>query len=114
MRVQSLGWEDPMEVGMATQSSILAWGISWTEEPGRLQSSGLQRDTSEARGMHTRRIQCQAAMSMKLIPGGSFPTLGTRNFNLIKPMAIVKERKSSVNPLLKLGEMQLPIPCFTS
>ena len=48
MRVQSLGWEDPMEVGMATQSSILAWGISWTEEPGRLQSSGSQRDTSEA------------------------------------------------------------------
>ena len=43
MRVQSLSWEDPMEVGTATQSSILAWGISWTEEPGRLQSSGSQR-----------------------------------------------------------------------
>ena len=65
-------------------------------------------------GMHTCRIQCQAAMSMKLIPGGSFPTLGPRSFNLIKPMVIVKERKASVNSLLALGEMQLPIPCFTS
>ena len=36
--VQSLGWEDPLEEGMAAYSSILAWRISWTEEPGRLQS----------------------------------------------------------------------------
>jgi len=38
-----LGWEDPLEKEMATYSSILAWRISWTEEPGRLQSMGLQR-----------------------------------------------------------------------
>ena len=37
-RVQSLGWEDPLEKAMATHSSILAWRIPWTEEPGRLQS----------------------------------------------------------------------------
>ena len=37
-QVQSLGWEDPLEDGMATHSSILAWRIPWTEEPGRLQS----------------------------------------------------------------------------
>ena len=36
--VQSLGWEDPLEKGMATQSSILTWRIPWTKEPGRLQS----------------------------------------------------------------------------
>ena len=42
-RVQSLGWEDPLEKGMATHSSILAWRIPWTEEPGRQQSMGLQR-----------------------------------------------------------------------
>ena len=41
-RVQSLGWEDPLEKGMATHSSILPWRISWTEEPGRLQFIGLQ------------------------------------------------------------------------
>ena len=41
--VQSLGWEDPLEEGMATHSSILAWRIPWTEEPGRLQSMGSQR-----------------------------------------------------------------------
>ena len=41
--VWSLGWEDPLEKGMATHSSILAWKIPWTEEPGRLQSMGSQR-----------------------------------------------------------------------
>ena len=41
--VQSLGQEDPLENIMATHSSILAWRIPWTEEPGRLQSMGLQR-----------------------------------------------------------------------
>ena len=41
--VQSLGWEDPLEKGMATHSRILAWRIPWTEEPGGLQSMGLQR-----------------------------------------------------------------------
>ena len=42
-RVRSLGWEDPVEKEMATHSSILAWKISWTEEPGGLQSMGSQR-----------------------------------------------------------------------
>ena len=42
-RIQSLGWENPLEKGMATYSSILAWRIPWTEEPGRLQSMGSQR-----------------------------------------------------------------------
>ena len=41
--VQSLGWEDPLEKGMATHSSTLAWKIPWVEEPGRLQSMGSQR-----------------------------------------------------------------------
>ena len=41
--VQSLGWKDPLEEGMTTHSSILAWRIQWTEEPGGLQSMGLQR-----------------------------------------------------------------------
>ena len=42
-QVRSLGWEDPLEEGMATHSSILAWRIPWTEEPGGLQSMGSQR-----------------------------------------------------------------------
>ena len=42
-RVQSLGWEDALEKGMATHSSTLAWKIPWIEEPGRLQSMGSQR-----------------------------------------------------------------------
>ena len=42
-RVQSLGWEDPLEKEMAIHSRTIAWKIPWTEEPGRLQSMGLQR-----------------------------------------------------------------------
>ena len=41
--VRSLGWEDPLEEGMATHSNILSWRIPWTEEPGGLQSTGSQR-----------------------------------------------------------------------
>ena len=41
-RVRSVGWEDPLEMEMAAHSSILAWEIPWTEEPGSLQSMGLQ------------------------------------------------------------------------
>ena len=42
-QVRSLGWEDLLEMGMVTHSGILDWRISWTEEPGGLQSIGLQR-----------------------------------------------------------------------
>ena len=42
-QVQSLNWEEPLEKRLATHSSILVWRIPWTEEPGRLQSMGLQR-----------------------------------------------------------------------
>ena len=49
MRAQPLGWEDPLEKGMAIHSSILAWRIPWMEQPGRLQSMGhKQLDTTEA------------------------------------------------------------------
>ena len=46
-QVQSLGQEDPLEKEMATHSSILAWSIPWTEEPGRLQSMGLQKSQTQ-------------------------------------------------------------------
>ena len=42
-QIQSLGWEDPLEKGMATHSCIFAWKIPWAEQPDRLQSMGLQR-----------------------------------------------------------------------
>ena len=42
-RVRSLGWKDPLEKEMAIHSRTIAWKIPWTEEPGRLQSTGLQR-----------------------------------------------------------------------
>ena len=52
--VRSLGWEDPLEEGMATHSSILAWRIPWIEEPGGLQSTESQRvKHNRDDGVHT-------------------------------------------------------------
>ena len=64
MRVQSLGWEDPLEEGLVTHSNILAWRIPWTEEPGGLQSMGSQTRTRLKRlSTHTRVI-----ISLRQIP----------------------------------------------
>ena len=53
MQVRSLGWEDLLEEEMATNSSILAWKIQWTEEPGNLQSMGRKElDTIENAHTH--------------------------------------------------------------
>ena len=68
MRVQFLGWEDPLKKQKATHSSILAWRIPWTEEPGRLQSMGSQKFghnlTTEQQQQH---IQNHYAAYLKLI-----------------------------------------------
>ena len=53
MWIRILGQEDPLEEGMATHPSILAWRTPWTEEPGRLQSVGLQRVRHDRATKHT-------------------------------------------------------------
>ena len=53
MWVRSLGWEDTLEKEMATHSSIFAWKIPWTENPGGLQSMGLQRVGHDYACIHT-------------------------------------------------------------
>ena len=65
--VQSLGWEDPLEKEIATHSSILAWRIPWTEEPGGPQSMGSQRVGHDL-------VTKQQQLSIRLI----FPTLTTQ------------------------------------
>ena len=52
MQVHSLGWEDLLEEGMSTHSSILAWRIPWTEEPGGLQSIESQRAGHDISDLH--------------------------------------------------------------
>ena len=54
--VQSLGWEDPLEEGLATHSSILAWRIPWTKESGALQSMRSQRVGHTGHLMHRHRL----------------------------------------------------------
>ena len=56
--VGSLGWEDPLQKGMATYSNILAEKITWTKEPGRLQSMGHREpDMTEQLSLHTKDVQ---------------------------------------------------------
>ena len=52
-QIRSLGREDPLEKEMATHSSTVAWNISWTEEPGRLQCTGSQRVRHDRAHMHS-------------------------------------------------------------
>ena len=52
-QVRSLGWEDPLEKEMVTHSSILAWRIPWTEEPGGLQSMGCKESDATGRLTYT-------------------------------------------------------------
>ena len=49
MQFLSLGWEDPLEEGMATHSSVLIWRIPWTEKPGGLQSMGSQKSQTQVK-----------------------------------------------------------------
>ena len=77
-RVQSLGWEDPLDKEMATHSSILAWEIPWTENPGRLQSMGSQRVRRNFTSLHFIQmdqgvithfgISCQVSVSLENHP----------------------------------------------
>ena len=67
MWVQFLGGEDPLEEGMATHSSILAWRIPWTEEPGGLQSC-KESDTTEAtQHAHTREMMVFTKLTVMII-----------------------------------------------
>ena len=64
--VQSLGWEDPLEKEMATHSSILAWEIPWTEEPGGLQSTGSQKVRHDLQlSTHTSRHEISDVITQK-------------------------------------------------
>ena len=58
--VRSLGWEDPLEKGMTAHSSILAWRIPWTEEPGGLQSIGSQLTFSPLAALQTSELSLEA------------------------------------------------------
>ena len=64
MWVWSLGWGDPLEKKMATHSSILAWRIPWTEDPGRLQSRGSQRVGHYWAQQHSTRVCGQLASNL--------------------------------------------------
>ena len=68
-QVQSLGWEDPLEKEMATHSSILAWRILWTEDPGRPQSMGSQEaDTAQQLNHHHISLIYPVAQTVKRLP----------------------------------------------
>ena len=104
-RVWSLGWEDPLEKGMAIHCSILAWRIPWTEEPGGLQSMGSQRvrnDWATNTTIHLRRRFTYSDLCMTdcwLSLGGSL---------LIQPFRVTHKS------LLNLFKFSSTFPYFAS
>ena len=77
-QVQSLGWEEPLEADMATYSSILAWRILRTEEPGRLQSIGLQR---VGRDLATKTTNNKEATGHYSFAGEFYPAFKEKNIS---------------------------------
>ena len=67
-RVQSLGQEDPLEKGIATHSSILAWEIPWTEDPGKLESMGSPKESDTTEQLTHREMQIKTTMRYHLTP----------------------------------------------
>ena len=111
--IRSLGWEDPLEKGMATHSSILAWRIPWTEEPGRLQSMGLQRvrhdwatfipvNTTSPEGERTQKMNNILRLSASI---SSFLVISKKHVWLTQSIEIF------LNPWQRLGLGQKP-PCL--
>ena len=76
MQVQSLGWEDLLEKEMTIHSSILAWEIPWSEEPGGLQSTGLQRVGQDlvTKQQHTMDLSQSSYFIWTQLPNSNFET----------------------------------------
>ena len=117
MWVQSLGQKDPLEKEMATCSSILAWEIPWIEEPGRLQSIGLQRIRHSLATEHSTQPFHQQEGRKTLLKMGEWPSHGEARLFLSQaghdqghggfPAQI--SRSMSVSPLWHLTSL-LPMP----
>ena len=118
--VRSLGWEDLLEKGMATHSSILAWRIPWTEEPGRLQSMGSQKSQTRLSDFHFHfrhimHVRCALSLSyliqeLGLIIFAFPPSLGVRiKWNNDSDMWNSKKQHNIGQ--WREGEVPLPFKC---
>ena len=103
-RVQSQGWEDPLEEGMATHSSILVWRIPWTEEPGRLWSIGSKSQIRlKQLSMHSGLGRCSGtiqAFSAPFLSTGDPCLLGPQKFSFCSGSASGPQSPSSQHDLL--------------
>ena len=90
---QALRWEDPLEKGMATQSSPLAWRILWTEEPGGLQSMELQESEETE---HTRRSSKEAVFHRKTRQMNKMPTEKKSAFRYTEKFTTIHSSKLQI------------------
>ena len=100
--VQSLGWDDPLEKGLETLSSILAWRIPWTEEPGGLQSMGSQRvgQTEQLTHTHTHThfLEVKCSLGLILSVGASWLIASGQTSPSISPGSSLEGVTVSTNP----------------
>ena len=117
-QVWSLDWEDPPEKGMATHSSILAWRIPWTEEPGGLRSMGSQRvghdwETNTYGNLKNLKEECWSFLILPYLPTShpirSTSTQGYRLFlNIICPGNTMRYLLAHL-----LSIRTIPVPCLS-
>ena len=112
--VPFLGQEDPLEKGMATHSSILAWKIPWTEEPGRLQSMRLQRVGHTKRHGKSHYSESTNKMLCKLQESKKLEVLGKLRGRVGIWDGIVKKSKNSTWRAMKWGGYNLRMKTSTS
>jgi len=102
-QIQSLGWEDPLEEGMATHSSNLAWRILWTEEPGRLQPIRLQRVRHNWKTKHTHWSEVKSVSRVQL-----FATPWTVTYQALRSVGFSRQEYWSGLPFPSPGDLPNP------
>ena len=107
-QVGSLGWEDPLEKGMATHSGVLAWRIPWTKEPGGLQFMGLQSSQTEYL------CECLFSILWDILRSRISESYGNSVFNSPTSPRVVYERSnfSTSSPILAIFWCFFVLFCF--
>ena len=114
MWVRSLGWEDSLEVGIATHSSILAWRIPQTEEPGGLQSHGVAKSQTQQKqlSMPTQWLYISSVQSLSRVPLFATPWIAAHQASLSITNSRSSLRLTSIESVMPSNHLILCHPLF--
>ena len=114
MWVRSLGWEDSLEVGIATHSSILAWRIPQTEEPGGLQSHGVAKSQTQQKqlSMPTQWLYISSVQSLSRVPLFATPWIAAHQASLSITNSRSSLRLTSIESVMPSNHLIICHPLF--